>query len=109
MYALTSIAAAIASSFKLQRKSAFENEIDGCHKGLKNDMCATYSAYLELHSMCSFFYDMYYYLVHKSAELYIIAHLLKTAYCGQPHTSMVLYVKLVISLDEKAGLTYLTV
>ena len=99
MYVLTSIAAA----------AAVENEIDGCHKGLKNDMCATYSADLELHSMCSSIYDMYYYVVHKSAELYIIAHLLKTAYCEPARTGMVLYVKLVISLDEKAGLTYLTV
>ena len=32
MYVLTSIAAAIASSFKLLRKSAFENEIDGYTK-----------------------------------------------------------------------------
>ena len=75
---------------------------------------ATYSADLELHSglkndKCSFIYDMYYYVVHKSAELYIIAHLLKTAYCEPARTGMVLYVKLVISLDEKAGLTYLTV
>lgn len=63
----------------------------------------------DLLNIVSIIYDMYYYVVHKSAELYIIAHLLKTAYCGPARTGMVLYVKLVISLDEKAGLTYLTV
>ena len=53
----------VCTYFKLQRKSTVENEIDGCHKGLKNDMCATYSADLELHSMCSSIYHMYYYVV----------------------------------------------
>ena len=56
------------------------------------------SQYVQFH-----IYDMYYYVIHK------VAHLLKTAYCEPARTGMVLYVKLVISLDEKAGLTYLTV
>ena len=55
----------VCTYFKLQRKSTVVNEIDGCHKGLKNDMCATYSADLELHSMCSSIYHIYYYVVHR--------------------------------------------
>ena len=47
----------------------------------------------DLLNIVSIIYDMYYYVVHKSAELYIIAHLLKTAYCGPARTGMVLYVK----------------
>ena len=64
MYVLNSIAAAIASPFKLHRKCAFEMKYMAA-TGLKNDMCATYSADLELHSMCSSIYDIYYYVVHK--------------------------------------------